>query len=86
MDFNTNKFNTINVFIIVLLISTVYLTFFTKEHYFFSDDFYYIIGPKLYMLITDERLKLFDVFSNIGPQDHYAPLYYYYLQLLDQRP
>ena len=82
MDFNTNKFNTINVFIIVLLISTVYLTFFTKEHYFFSDDFYYIIGPKLYMLITDERLKLFDVFSNIGPQDHYAPLYYYYLQFM----
>ncbi len=82
MDFNTNKFNTINVFIIILLISTAYLAFFTKEHYFFSDDFYYIIGPKLYILITEERLKFFDVFSNIGPQDHYAPLYYYYLQFM----
>ena len=82
MDFNTNRFYTTNVFIIILLLSTAYLAFFTKEHYFFLDDFYYIIGPKLYMLITEERLKLFDVFSNIGPQDHYAPLYYYYLQFM----
>ena len=82
MDFNLNRSNSINLFFVVLLISTSYLAFFTKEHYFFSDDFYYIIGPKLYTLITGERLKLIEVLKNLGPQDHYAPLYYYYLQFM----
>ncbi len=82
MDLNFNRSNLINPFFLILLISTTYLAFFTKDHYFFSDDFYYIIGPKLYTLITGERLKLAEVLKNLGPQDHYAPLYYYYLQFM----
>jgi len=82
MKFNLSQTKIIFIFFLLLLISTVFLSLLTKEHYFFSDDFFYIIGPKLYTLITGEGLKFTDVLFNLGPQDHYAPLYYYYLQFM----
>lgn len=82
MQFNLNKIKIDHIFFLLLLISTFFLVFFTWEHYFFSDDFYYIIGPKLYTLITGQSLKIKDLLLNLGPQDHYAPLYYYYLQFM----
>ena len=75
-----NKLESLAFFL--LLLSSLSLIFFTKDNVFFSDDFEVIFSLKLFNLINGENLSIANLFKHLGPGQHYAPLFLYFIQFM----
>lgn len=70
------------IYTILLTLSTVFVLYFTREHYFWSDDYAYILGTKIFTNLNGKALEIKDSISIIWPGNHYVPFFSYYIQFM----
>jgi len=70
------------IYTILLILSTVFVLYFTREHYFWSDDYVYILGTKIFTSLNGEALEIKDLILIIWPGNHYVPFFSYYIQFM----